>query len=60
MGGNDDDAVAVMMVRFGDADAVPKSFVENDRWGRLPWMNEDDDRLRNTMAAVQDLFASAI
>lgn len=56
MGG---DIVAVMMVCFGDA--VPKSFVvENDRCGRLPWVNEDDDRLRKTMAAVQDLFAAVI
>lgn len=53
--------VAVMMVSSGGDDAVPKSLVvENDRWSRFPWVNDSDDRLRSTMAAVQDLFTIAI
>ena len=48
-----------------DLDLVPKSLVENDaaaeRWcGRPPWVKDEDDRLRNNMAAVQDLFAAVI
>ena len=49
-GGEGDDDI------FNDDVVLPKSCleVENARYGRPPCVNDDDERLRNRMAAVQD------
>ena len=49
-GGEGDDDI------FNDDVVLPKNCleVENARYGRLPCVNDDDERLRNRMAAVQD------
>ena len=41
---------------FNDDVVLPKNCleVENARYGRLPCVNDDDERLSNRMAAVQD------